>query len=257
MTGLVLLSTPAEGVALLTLNRPEARNALDQALRDALLERLDALEADPAVRAVVITGNDRAFVAGADIKAMADATPRSVAEGRGHLVWQSIARFTKPLVAAVRGYALGGGCELAMACDLIVAGDNAVFGQPEIKVGIMPGAGGVARLLRRVGRPRAMRLLLTGETISGRQAFDWGLASDAVADDRVLDRALALAAVIAALPAASVRAIKLAADQGDGAPLEQALAAERAAFLSLFGTFDQREGMAAFLEKRPPKFNPG
>jgi enoyl-CoA hydratase len=255
MTGLVLTDAPAEGVLRLTLNRPEARNALNQELRDALVAALGAAAADPAVRAVVLTGNEKAFVTGADIKAMAEATPVSIRAGRGHLIWEAVSAFEKPLIAAVRGYALGGGCELAMACDIIIASETAVFGQPEIKVGIMPGAGGVTRLIRRLGGPRALRLLLTGETFSGAQAAAWGLASEAVADDQVADRAVAMAAAIAGLPAASARAILRTATLGDGAPIDQALAAEREMFLSLFATPDQREGMAAFLEKRPPQFN--
>lgn len=252
---LVLLSTPADGVALLTLNRPEARNALSQELRDALVRRLDTLAADRAVRVIVITGNDHAFVAGADIKSLVHATPESMAAGNGHLIWNALSRQEKPLIAAVRGYALGGGCELAMSCDLIIASETATFGQPEIKVGIMPGAGGVARLIRRIGKPRAMRVLLTGESFTGRQAFDWGLVSELVADELVLERAVQIASAIAALPSGSARAIKAAAGQGDGVPLDQALAIERAEFLSLFGSDDHREGMTAFLEKRIPRFN--
>jgi len=255
MHDLVLLTCPADGVALLTLNRPQALNALNQDLRDAICERLEALAADPSVRAVVLTGDDRAFVAGADLRAMAEATPESMAGGRGHLIWERLRGFEKPLIAAVRGYALGGGCELAMACDIIIAGEGALFGQPEIKVGVMPGAGGLARLIRRVGRPRAMLLALAAETISGRQAADWGLVSETCPDGEVMPRALSLAATIAAFPAGAARAIKAAAEEGDGALLGEALAAERRWFLSLIATPDQREGARAFLEKRAPRFN--
>ena len=255
MHDLVLLTRPADGVALLTLNRPQALNALNQDLRDAICERLEALAADPSVRAAVLTGDDRAFVAGADLRAMAEATPESMAAGRGHLIWERLRGFEKPLIAAVRGYALGGGCELAMACDIIIAGEGALFGQPEIKVGVMPGAGGLARLIRRVGRPRAMLLALAAETISGRQAADWGLVSETCPDGEVVPRALSLAATIAAFPAGAARAIKAAAEEGDGALLGEALAAERRWFLSLIATPDQREGARAFLEKRAPRFN--
>ena len=255
MHDLVLLTRPADGVALLTLNRPQALNALNQDLRDAICERLEALAADPSVRAAVLTGDDRAFVAGADLRAMAEATPESMAAGRGHLIWERLRGFEKPLIAAVRGYALGGGCELAMACDIIIAGEGALFGQPEIKVGVMPGAGGLARLIRRVGRPRAMLLVLAAETISGRQAADWGLVSETCPDVEVVPRALSLAAKIAAFPAGAARAIKAAAEEGDGAMLAEALAAERRWFLSLIATPDQREGARAFLEKRAPRFN--
>jgi enoyl-CoA hydratase/carnithine racemase len=255
MDDLVLLTRPADGVALLTLNRPQALNALNQDLRDAICERLGALAGDRSVRAVVITGDDRAFVAGADLKAMATATPESMAAGRSHVIWDVLSDFEKPLIAAVRGFALGGGCELALACDIIIAGESAKFGLPEIKVGVMPGAGGLGRMIRSLGRPRAMLLALSAENVSGRQAADWGLVSEAVADDRVLERALSLASVIAAFPAGSTRAIKAAAAAGDGASMREALAIERRGYLSLLGTADQREGANAFLEKRRPNFN--
>jgi len=255
MTDVVLRSSPSPHVALLTLNRPQVRNSLNQELRDVLVDHLQRIALDPEIRVAVIAGNERAFVAGADIASMAKASPQSMNDGRSHLIWQALSRFQKPLIAAVRGYALGGGCELAMACDLIVASETAVFGQPEIKVGIMPGAGGVSRLMRRIGRPRAMQLLMTGATINGRQAADWGLVSEAVPDVAVLDRALSLAAEIAALPLNSALAIKAVAELNEQLPLNEALIAERTHFLALFDTPDQREGMAAFLEKRRPQFN--
>ena len=255
MDDLVLLTRPAEGVALLTLNRPQALNALNQDLRDAICARIEALALDLSVRAVVLTGDERAFVAGADLKAMAEATPESMAAGRSHVIWDVLGDFKKPLIAAVRGFALGGGCELALACDIIVAGQNAKFGLPEIKVGVMPGAGGLGRMIRSIGRARAMLLVLSAESISGRQAEEWGLISEAVADDKVVERALSLAGVIAAFPAGSTRAIKAAAEAGDGAPMREAMAIERRGYVSLLATPDQREGAHAFLEKRKPNFN--
>jgi enoyl-CoA hydratase len=255
MADLIIQSSPRPGVALLQLNRPEARNALDINLRRALAARIDALATDPAVRVVVMTGDEKAFAAGADLKAIAQATPLEMIESGLHLVWLSLARFPKPLVCAVRGVAVGAGCELAMTGDIVVVGEKALLGQPEIKVGLMPGAGGVQRLIRLVGRTRAMRLLLTGELISGRTAFEWGLASDVIDDAQVLDKALGYASVIADLPELSARQIKEVALAGADMSLDAALALERKAFWLLFGTADQREGIAAFLEKRPPAFN--
>jgi enoyl-CoA hydratase/carnithine racemase len=172
-------------------------------------------------------------------------------------VWGVVAGFPKPLVTAVRGVALGAGCELAMHGDIIVAGEKTLFGQPEIKVGVMPGAGGISRLIRLVGRARAMRMVLTGEAITGRTAFEWGLASDVVADDQVLDRALDYAGRIADLPALAAVRIKAVGLAATDMPLDAALAMEREAFWSLFGTPDQREGMKAFIEKRAASFNTG
>ena len=255
MNDLVLESAPAEGVRLLRLNRPEARNALNLALRQALAARIEALAEDPDVRAVVLTGNEKIFAAGADLKVLVEATPLEVMESGLHKMWRAIAQFPKPLIAAVQGVALGAGCELAMSADLIVAGEGARFGQPEIKVGIMPGAGGVQRLVRLVGRTKALRLLLTGEPIDGRTAYDWGLASEVVADAEVVDRAVAYAVTIAALPALAARQIKESVQLGEDLPLEAALALERKAFLLTFAAPDQREGMTAFLEKRSPVFN--
>lgn len=255
MTELVIPSTPSDGVLLLQLNRPQARNALDLGLRTALAGAVEAAAEDAAVRVVVITGGDAIFAAGADLKAIADASAFAMATGELHRVWGVLAHFPKPLITAVRGPALGAGCELAMHGDLVVAGEGALFGQPEIKVGVTPGAGGVQRLIRLVGRTRAMRMLLTGEAIDGRTAYEWGLASDLAPDREVLDRALAYAAAIAALPGFAAAQIKEVARLGEDLPLEAALALERKSFWLTFGSPDQREGMTAFLEKRKPSFN--
>ncbi|PWR21997.1 enoyl-CoA hydratase-related protein [Zavarzinia compransoris] len=253
---MILISTrPEDGVVLLQLNRPAARNALDLELRRALAAAFDALADDPAARAVVVTGNDEAFAAGADIAMLATRSPREVEALGLHRLWRSIAEFPKPVIAAVNGFALGGGCELAMHADLIVAGEGAKFGQPELKVGIIPGAGGTQRLVRLIGRTRTMRLLLSGEMISGREAFDWGLASHLAADEEVLATALRLAARIAALPAGACALVKELVLQAADLPLDAALALERKSFWLSFDTPDQREGMAAFLEKRRPRFN--
>lgn len=250
----LVLERPAPGVALLRLNRPEVRNALSLEMRRSLAEHLRALAEEPDTRAVILTGGDRAFAAGADVKAMATAGPMAL-QARGlHRLWQAIADFPKPLIAAVCGPAFGGGCELALHADIIVAGEGASFGQPEVKLGIMPGAGGTQRLVRALGKHRALRLLLTGEIIPARQAADWGLVTDLVPDAEVLPRALSLAERLAALPPLAVQHIKETVLAGADLPLSAALLLERRAFHMLFDTEDQKEGMAAFLEKRPPRF---
>lgn len=242
------------GIVLLTLNRAEALNALNMELRQSLARTLTELAEDVAVRCVVITGSDKAFVAGADIKLMSEASPMEMQRHNFHRLWQSIADFPKPLIAAVNGFALGGGCELAMHADIIVAGEGAKFGQPEIKLGIMPGAGGSQRLVRLVGSKRAMRLLLTGEIISAQTAYDWGLVSQLVPDDEVVDTALTMANCIAGMSPEAVHHIKETVALGQDMPLNAALTLERRAFNMLFDTQDQKEGMAAFIEKRKPQF---
>ena len=241
------------GVALVTLDRPEALNALSFGLLAELVAALEALDADVAVHAIVLTGaGERAFAAGADIKEMADATPESLADGGGFGHWDELRMIRKPLIAAVRGFALGGGCELAMACDLIVAGDDAQFGQPEIRIGVMPGAGGTQRLTRAIGKARAMELILTGRTIDAREAERLGLVTRVVPAEATVESALALAAEIAAMPPLAVAAAKRSVNEAYEASLAQGLADERQAFFDLFATADQKEGMAAFVEKRPP-----
>ncbi|HEX2726053.1 MAG TPA: enoyl-CoA hydratase-related protein [Beijerinckiaceae bacterium] len=242
------------GVALLRIDRPEARNALNGAVREELARHFDDLATDDEIRCVIITGSPTVFAAGADLKAMAAAGAVEMMLRGTHLTWAPVKDFPKPLVAAVNGWALGGGCELAMHADLIIAGEGARFGQPEIKVGIIPGAGGTQRLVRAVGKFKAMRMLLTGEPISAREADAMGLVTEVVPDAEVLDRAIALARAIAALPPIAARKIKEVVAQGADLPLEAALTLERQAFQLMFDTEDQKEGMAAFLEKRPPRF---
>lgn len=242
------------GVTLLRLARPEARNALDLAMREALAEHLEAVEADGAVHATVITGDTKAFAAGADLKMIAAASPMDVQRLNLHRLWRRVADHPKPLVAAVNGYAYGAGCELALMCDLIVAGPGSRFALPEIKVGIMPGAGGSQRLVRAVGKHRAMRLLLTGEAIDGPTAERWGLVSQlSETDEAVLDMALQLAATIAERPPLAASMIKETLLAGADLPLDAALALERKSNQLLFDTADQKECMAAFLEKRTPR----
>jgi enoyl-CoA hydratase len=244
---------PLEAVALLTLDRPEALNALSFALVEELGSLLAVLDGDPACRAIVITGaGDRAFAAGADIRELAAETTRSLREADPFAALDGIGHLRTPVIAAVRGFALGGGCELAMACDMLVAGDDAQFGQPEIRIGVIPGAGGTQRLTRAIGKARAMELILTGRRIGATEAAAMGLVSLVVPAAETLDRALELAGRVAALPPLAVQAAKASVVAAQEHPLGQGLRFERTRFEDLFATEDQREGMVAFLEKRPP-----
>jgi enoyl-CoA hydratase len=250
-----LPSGAVDGVALVTLDRPEVLNALDSETMRQLVEALEALDVDDRVRAIVITGaGERAFAAGADIKEMAAATPVSLTIDNSFARWERIRRIRKPIIAAVRGYALGGGCELAMACDLIVAGDDAVFGQPEIRIGVIPGAGGTQRLTRALGKAKAMELILTGAQLPAAEAAAHGLVSRVVAREQTLPAALELAAEIAAQPPLAVMAAKEAINRALELSLEAGLEFERRNFFLLFATEDQKEGMAAFVEKRKPRW---
>ncbi len=250
----IVLTEQHGGVAILRLNRPEARNALNQSLRQQLAEQFEALGRNPAVRCIVLTGGDKVFAAGADLKEIAETSAIAMHQRQVHRLWQSIADCPKPVIAAVNGYALGGGCELAMHADIIVAGKSAQFGQPEIKVGIMPGAGGTQRLTRAIGKFKAMKLLLTGLPISGEEASTMGLASEVVDDELVQERAMELARLIAAMPPLAAVQIKEVLLAGQDASLDAALLMERKAFHLLFASADQKEGMAAFFEKRQPAF---
>lgn len=250
----VLLERPADGVALLRINRPEARNALNLEVRKLLARHLSELGEDAATRAIVLTGNEKSFAAGADIKEMADAGTIEMLERGVHKLWRAIASCPKPVIAAVNGFALGGGCELAMTCDIIIAGESAKFGQPEVKIGIIPGGGATQRLTRAVGKYKAMRYILAGDPFSAREAFEMGLASEVVPDAEVEQRAVALARQIAELPPLAVQLAKEAVLAGMEAPLSSALALEAKSAQMLFSSQDQKEGMRAFIEKRKPKF---
>ena len=254
MADLVLLERPAEGVVLLRINRPEARNALNLEVRKLLAKYLAECGEDTTTRAVVLTGNDRSFAAGADIKEMADAGTIEMLQRGVHKLWRAIAGCPKPVIAAVSGYALGGGCELAMTCDIIVAGESARFGQPEVNIGIIPGGGATQRLPRAIGKYKAMKYILTGELFSAREALDMGLAREVVPDPEVEGRAIDLARQIAALPPLAVQLAKEAVLAGMDAPLTSALALEAKSAQILFSSQDQKEGMRAFIEKRKPKF---
>jgi len=243
------------GVALVTLDRPEVLNALDYQTLGELVEALESLDADESVRCVVITGaGDRAFAAGADIKEMADATPVTLTVANNFARWERLRRVQVPLIAAVRGFALGGGCELAMACDMVVAADDATFGQPEIKIGIMPGAGGTQRLTRALGKAKAMEMILTGRNLSAFEAHERGLVSQIVAREETVPAALALASEVASMPPLAVRAAKEAVNRAYELSLEAGLEFERRNFFLLFASDDQKEGMRAFMDKRKPSW---
>lgn len=251
---LLLIDEPAPGVRRLRLHRPAVLNALNLALRRELAAAFTAASDDDAVRVVVLAGSGRAFCAGADLAEYRDATPREIAARRMGPLWDAIARCRQPVIAAVRGHSLGGGCELAMHADLIIAGEGARFGQPEVLVGLMPGGGATQRLPRAIGKFAAMRLLLTGQPIPAREALALGLASEVVPDDEVEPRALAVAVQLAQGPQAAIRAIKDAVITGMNQPLQQGLEYERRSFALLFDEADKTEGIAARLEKRPAQF---
>jgi enoyl-CoA hydratase/carnithine racemase len=250
----ILQSQPSDAVALLRLNRPEQMNALSLSIRDLLAEHIRSLSNDDSVRCIVITGDEKAFAAGADVNELAKRSVLDVTFGKSRAAWMALESCPKPVIAAINGYALGGGCELAMHCDLIIAGESAKLGQPEVKLGIMPGAGGTQRFVRAVGKFAAMRWLLTGEILSAAEALRMGLISEVVADGEVLNHALALAARIAALPPLAVAAIKESILLGPDASLTTALSLERKAFQLLFASEDRTEGIRAFQERRKPQF---
>ena len=245
---------PEQRTALVRLNRPKQLNALNGAVMDALVAALEALDGDEGVRAIVVTGSERAFAAGADIGEMATATPIEMLVTNRIGQWDRIRKVTKPVIAAVNGWALGGGCELAMTLDLIVAGEGAKFGQPEIGIGVIPGAGGTQRLTRAIGKAKAMRMVLTGEPMTAREAEAAGLVAMVTADELCVEDALSLAATIATKSPLAVRLAKEAVNAAYEMSLTDALAHERRLFYLLFASEDQKEGMAAFLEKRTPDF---
>jgi enoyl-CoA hydratase len=250
----LLIDRPTPSVLRLTLNRPDARNALRTQTLAEIAAQLTAAAGDESIGAVVLTGGLKYFAAGADIREMAPLGPIDVLLHERQKHWRAIATFPKPLIGAVCGYALGGGCELALCCDLIVAGSNAQFGQPEVNLGLIPGAGGTGRLARTCGKALTMQLVLTGQPISAQAALAAGIAVEVDEPESALARAVELASVIAAKPPLAVRLAKEAVLRAFDLPLTEAIAAERAAFALLAASHDRNEGIAAFLEKRPPKF---
>ncbi|ACV57870.1 enoyl-CoA hydratase-related protein [Alicyclobacillus acidocaldarius] len=241
-------------VRVIRIARDERLNALNLALVDELVAALEAADAEPQVRAVVVTGGEKAFAAGADIAEMADATAVDMKLRDQFRAWDRILGVHKPVIAAVRGFALGGGCELAMACDLVIAGESAKFGQPEVKLGLMPGAGGTQWLARRLGKARALELLWLGEPITAQEAMALGLVNRVVPDDTCVAAAVELGKRLAEMPPVALRCIKEAVYQAMDTTLADGLEAERNLFYLLFATEDAREGMRAFMERRKPSF---
>jgi enoyl-CoA hydratase len=241
-------------VGLIRLNRPAALNALNRALMHELAEAVDAFEANAAIGCILITGSDKAFAAGADIKEMAGKEFDDVFLGDFTADWHRVAEARKPVVAAVAGFALGGGCELALQCDVIIAADNAKFGQPEIKLGIVPGIGGTQRLTHAVGKAKAMDLILTGRMMDATEAERSGVAARVVPLASLFDEALKVAETIAGMSLPSIMAAKEAVNRAFETPLAEGIRFERRIFHSLFATADQKEGMNAFVQKRPAKF---
>lgn len=246
-----------DAVGIVRLNRPERRNALDLAMRRGTANACRELDADPAIGAVVITGGDSVFAAGADLNLLVEKGAQQVADIDLGQYWGPLANCSKPTIAAVSGFALGAGCELALMCDVVVADATARFGQPEIKVGIMPGAGGTQRLVRSVGKHVASLMLLTGEPLTGERAYALGLVAALAEEGQALPTALQFARKMALMPAKAVAAIRRSLRMGADLPLDAALVLENREFLLLFDTADKMEGMRAFLDKRRPNFAGG
>jgi enoyl-CoA hydratase/carnithine racemase len=242
-------------VGVLILNRLEKRNALDLTMRAAIAAAFVELESDTEVKAIVVTGSETVFAAGADLNLLVDKGAQQVAEIDLAQYWAPVAASHKPVIAAVSGFALGAGCELALMCDFIVADASARFGQPELAVGIMPGAGGTQRLVRAVGKQVASLMLMTGEPLTGERAYQLGLVAELAAEGQALPRALELARKASRMPPKAIEATKRVLRQGADLPLDAALALENREFLLLFDTADKTEGMRAFLDKRKPVFN--
>jgi enoyl-CoA hydratase len=241
-------------VGIVTLNRPQALNALSSALNDELGRAIAGFDADAGIGCIVLTGSEKAFAAGADIKEMAGKSAVDAFIGDFAGTWDAVAHARKPVIAAVAGFALGGGCELAMQCDLIIAADTAKFGQPEIALGIIPGIGGTQRLPRAVGKAKAMDLILTGRRMDAAEAERAGLVARVVPAASLMEEAMKVAETIAAMSLPAVLAAKEAVNRASEASLAEGLRFERRVFHALFATHDQKEGMAAFTEKRKPKF---
>lgn len=250
----IVVETPAPGVGLVRINRPDALNALNAQVIEEVFTALEAFDADPEIGCMVLTGSDRVFAAGADIKQMAQADTITMLTGKDFTDWARLARVGKPIIAAVSGWALGGGCELAMACDMIIASENARFGQPEVTLGIIPGAGGTQRLTRAVGKALALEIMLADRRLTAQEALQYGLVNHVYPVESYLDEAVKLAAKIAAMPRVAVRLIKDAANRAFELSLTEGLAYEKRNFFLSFGTEDKAEGMQAFIEKRPAQW---
>lgn len=246
------------GVGIITINRPKSLNAVNREVMDGLLAAAALLDQTEAIGCIIVTGaGEKAFIAGADIPEMADQSFADMFLADVQAGWERFAATRKPMIAAVNGFALGGGCEIALMCDIVLASEQARFGLPEIKLGVIPGWGGTQRLTRAVGKARAMELILTGRMIDAAEAERIGLVSRVVAHEKLLDEALAMAALIAGFGRPSVLTAKQAVNRAFETTLNEGVQYERRAFYSLFATEDQKEGMSAFMEKRPPAFRRG
>jgi enoyl-CoA hydratase len=241
-------------VGLIEINRPDVLNALNIETVKEILRAFQSLDADGEVGCILLTGNEKAFAAGADIKEMAPDDAIDMYLRDQFAVWDAIGKIKKPIIAAVSGYALGGGCELAMTCDMIVASESAKFGQPEIKLGIIPGAGGTQRLTRAIGKAKAMEMILTGRMYTAKEMFDAGLINKTTSDDLYMEEAIALAKDIASMPPVALRIAKESIMKSFNTTIEDGMAFERRNFYLLFATEDKNEGMTAFIEKRPPNW---
>jgi len=250
----MILTETRGRVGLITLNRPQALNALNKQLMRELMDALEAFDKDNAIGAMLITGNEKAFAAGADIKEMADKSIQQMMDQDNVAVFGRIRTIRKPVIAAVSGWALGGGCEVALSCDMIVASESAKFGQPEITIGVIPGAGGTQRLTRVVGKVIAMEMLLNNRTLTAQEAYQFGMVNRVVPVVGYLDEALKLAEEIASRAPNAVRAAKKMVNQAFEQTLSEGLAMEKQEFYNLFATEDQKEGMQAFIEKRKPNW---
>ena len=248
----MILTERRGSVGLITLNRPKALNALNNQLMGEVMDALEAFDSEDGIGAMVITGNEKAFAAGADIKEMADQSDIDMIKGDYTAVFNRIRTIRKPVIAAVSGWALGAGCEVAMSCDMIIASETAKFGQPEITIGVIPGAGGTQRLTRAVGKAIAMEMILNNRTLTAQEAYQFGLVNRVVPVDIYLDQALTLAEEIASRAPLAVRAAKGMINLAYEQSLSNALAEEKQEFYNLFATEDQKEGMQAFIEKRKP-----
>lgn len=250
----VTMECVEDHIAIVKIDRPEAKNALNTEVRKHLAQIFSELALNDDIRVVILTGGESVFAAGADLKELSSAQTAEMYLRHTERYWQAIAHYPKPLIAAVNGYALGGGCELAMHADIIIAGESAQFGQPEVKVGVMPGAGGTQRLFRAVGKFHAMRMILTGCLVSAQEAYQIGLASQVVPDSETISTAIKMAKTIARLPPIALEQIKEVALMSEDVPLNAGLSLERKSFQLLFDTQDQKEGMQAFIEKRHPQY---
>jgi enoyl-CoA hydratase len=254
MADALIVVTKEDGYAIAQFNRPDVLNALNMALMEELVTVLEMLDKDDAVRCIILTGNEKAFAAGADIKEMSDASSIEMLTRDQFARWDRIRKIKTPLIAAVSGFALGGGCELMMTCDIAIASESAKIGQPEIKIGVIPGAGGTQRLTRAVGKVKAMEMVLTGDMITANEALQWGLVSKIVPIEYYLEEAKNLAKSIASMPPVAVRLAKEAVLRSFDTTIEGGLEFERKNFYMLFASEDQKEGMKAFIEKRQPQW---